>query len=264
MTLGTIIDLTLPVSDMVRSSAFYDQIMSFMSFKVTGRSKDGVTWKSPKGLRFTIQPQESPLTLVRLSFLADARHEVEELHDLLEGLGTPVSHPPQESPQDNDVVYVMSFEDPDGHVIRLAHIPAIDLQEDAPDLPELQTPEARSAHTWSRALVHKDLATLESLLAEDAVYSVQDTQGMILGKKNVLSQIQQEWEEFDDGMADFKARLGMMELGEEGGEEGHPCAIVSVNAKRRQVIVFSLTPEEQVKSVTVFTDKKLMKRARAF
>jgi catechol 2,3-dioxygenase-like lactoylglutathione lyase family enzyme len=130
MARGSINHLALTVSDLVRSTEFYDKVLGFMGYarvEVPEATQQLMktrlhAWASPNG-SVTLRPARGESTgkvhdhnapgLNHLAFNADNRADVEKLHSLLKESGAQILDPPAEYPYFPGY-FAVYFIDPDG------------------------------------------------------------------------------------------------------------------------------------------------------
>jgi glyoxylase I family protein len=133
MTLGTINHLTLSVSDINKSEAFYHQILEFLGYQLVEKSDDYIMWWSQNAGAILISPAnpDSPNQihdryspgLHHLAFNADSREEVDNLYKLLLEMGTKILDTPAEYNHYAPGYYAVYFADPDNIKLELVHMP---------------------------------------------------------------------------------------------------------------------------------------------
>jgi len=130
MARGSINHLALTVSDLVRSTEFYDRVLGFMGYarvEVPAATQQSMktrlhAWASPNG-SITLRPAKGESAgkahdrnapgLNHLAFNADHRADVERLHNVLQDIGTQILDPPAEYPYFPGY-FAVYFTDPDG------------------------------------------------------------------------------------------------------------------------------------------------------
>jgi glyoxylase I family protein len=130
MARGSINHLALTVSDLVRSSEFYDRVLGFMGYarvEVPEATQQLMktrlhAWASPNG-SITLRPARGESAgkahdrdapgLNHTAFNADNRADVEKLHSLLHDIGAQILDPPAEYPYFPGY-FAVYFTDPDG------------------------------------------------------------------------------------------------------------------------------------------------------
>ncbi len=130
MARGSINHLALTVSDLVRSTEFYDKVLGFMGYarvEVPEATQQLMktrlhAWASPNG-SVTLRPARGESTgkvhdrnapgLNHMAFNADNRADVEKLHNLLKESGAQILDPPAEYPYFPGY-FAVYFIDPDG------------------------------------------------------------------------------------------------------------------------------------------------------
>jgi glyoxylase I family protein len=130
MARGTINHLALTVSDLIRSTEFYDKVLGFMGYarvevpETTQQAMETAlrAWASPNG-SITLRPAKGPFAdqvhdrnapgLNHVAFNADNRADVQKLHGLLQEMGAQILDPPAEYPYFQEY-FAVYFTDPDG------------------------------------------------------------------------------------------------------------------------------------------------------
>ena len=130
MARGSINHLALTVSDLARSSEFYDRVLGFMGYarvEVPAETQQLMNtrlhaWASPSG-SITLRPAGAEFAdkrhdrkaagLNHVAFNADNRADVETLHRLLQKIGAQILDPPAEYPY-SPGYFAVYFADPDG------------------------------------------------------------------------------------------------------------------------------------------------------
>jgi glyoxylase I family protein len=130
MARGSINHLALTVSDLVRSTEFYDKVLGFMGYarvEVPEATQQLMktrlhAWASPNG-SITLRPAKGESAgnahdrnapgLNHMAFNADDRADVEKLHNLLKEIGAQILDPPAEYPYFPGY-FAVYFTDPDG------------------------------------------------------------------------------------------------------------------------------------------------------
>ena len=123
--------IDLCVSDLDRSAAFYDAVLSALGFRRV--SDDGtIVWRS-KHVEIGIRAAESSvgpegydryrIGLHHLAFRADSRDAVDRFHALLQDQNIEVLYAPAENPDYLRDYYAVFFANPDGMKFELVHRP---------------------------------------------------------------------------------------------------------------------------------------------
>ena len=123
--------IDLCVSDFDRPAAFYDAVLSALSFQRV--SDDGIiVWRS-KHVEIGIRAAESSVGpegydryrvgLHHLAFCAESRDTVDRLHALLQDQNIEILDAPAEYPDYVRDYYAVFFADPDGMNFELVHRP---------------------------------------------------------------------------------------------------------------------------------------------
>jgi len=121
--------LDLSVSDLGRSVAFYDAILTELKFQKI--SDDGtVVWRGGD-MEIGIRAAETPENSVRydryrvglhhLAFRAESRAAVDRFHECLQRHDFEILDPPADYPQYEADYYACFFADPDGLKLELVH-----------------------------------------------------------------------------------------------------------------------------------------------
>ena len=130
MSHGSINHLALTVSDLARSTAFYDRVLGFMGYERVEVPEPTqqlmktrlLAWASPSG-SVTLRPAKDESAkkahdrnspgLNHVAFNAENREEVDRLHEVLKESGARILDPPAEYPYFPGY-YAVYFTDPDG------------------------------------------------------------------------------------------------------------------------------------------------------
>src|SRR3984893_11456928 len=130
MTRGSINHISLAVSDLERSTAFYDRVLEFIGFKrveVPESTQQAMktrlkAWVGP-GYSISIRPSKGEFAhrahdrnapgSNHMAFIADDRSDVEKMHQLLKQMGATVLEAPAEYPYSSGS-FAVYFTDPDG------------------------------------------------------------------------------------------------------------------------------------------------------
>jgi len=139
MARGSIGHLALTVSDLDRSTIFYNKIFAFIGWKhveVPQATQQAMktrlqAWVGPD-CSISIRPAKGEFArrshdrnapgFNHLAFHAAARSDVEEMHALLKEIGASVLNAPAEYPYSSGY-YAVYFTDPDGLKLEFAHAP---------------------------------------------------------------------------------------------------------------------------------------------
>jgi catechol 2,3-dioxygenase-like lactoylglutathione lyase family enzyme len=142
MPRGSISHIALTVSDLERSTTFYDKVFEFIGFKrveVPGSTQQAMktklkAWVGP-GYSISIRPSKGELArrlqdrsapgFNHMAFAAQDRSDVEKLHQLLKQIGATVLDAPAEYPY-SPGYFAVYFTDPDGLKCEFAHAPSYD------------------------------------------------------------------------------------------------------------------------------------------
>lgn len=130
MARGTINHLALTVSDLARSTEFYDRVLGFMGYvqvEVPETTQQAMktalrAWAGP-GSSITLRPAKGQSAdrahdrnapgLNHVAFNADNRADVQKLHSVLEEMGAQILDPPADYPY-FPRYFAIYFTDPDG------------------------------------------------------------------------------------------------------------------------------------------------------
>jgi glyoxylase I family protein len=123
---GAVHHLDITVSDLERSTVFYDRVLPLMGFQRSPDVPEGPIWAGAHteiGLvaaRSTSRHDRYAPGLHHLALHAPDRAAIEAVHERLVQLGVPVLDPPADYPQYAPGYYALFFADPDG--VRLEHV----------------------------------------------------------------------------------------------------------------------------------------------
>jgi catechol 2,3-dioxygenase-like lactoylglutathione lyase family enzyme len=139
MARGSISHIALTVSDLERSTAFYDRVFEFIGFKrveVPEATQQAMKtplkgWVGP-GYSISIRPSKGEFAhrlhdrnapgFNHLAFKAESRSDVENLYALLKEMGATVLDAPAEYPY-SPGYFAVYFTDPDGLKFEFAYSP---------------------------------------------------------------------------------------------------------------------------------------------
>jgi len=139
MPRASISHIALTVSDLDRSTEFYDKIFKFMGYlrtqvpESTQRAmRTSLTaWVGP-GYSISIRPSKGESArrppdrnapgLNHMAFYAEDRADIEAMHKLLKEIGAQILDPPAEYPY-SPGYFAVYFTDPDGLKFEFAYIP---------------------------------------------------------------------------------------------------------------------------------------------
>jgi catechol 2,3-dioxygenase-like lactoylglutathione lyase family enzyme len=149
MARGGVNHIALTVSDLERSSAFYDKVFTFIGFKrveVPESTQQAMktplrTWVGP-GYSISIRPSKGDFArrvhdrnapgFNHLAFTAENRSDVEKLYELLKEMRATILDAPWEYPY-SPGYFAVYFADPDGLKFEFAHAPGYDRYRAEPD-----------------------------------------------------------------------------------------------------------------------------------
>jgi len=142
MARGSISHIALTVSDLERSTAFYDRVFAFIGFKrveVPEATQQAMktrlqAWVG-QGYSISIRPSKGEFArrlhdrnapgFNHMAFAAKDRSDVEKLHDLLKEMGATILDAPAEYPY-SPGYFAVYFTDPDGLKFEFAYAPSYD------------------------------------------------------------------------------------------------------------------------------------------
>jgi glyoxylase I family protein len=142
MARGSISHIALTVSDLERSTAFYDKVFAFIGFKrvevpesTQQAMKTRVQAWVGQGYSISIRPSKGEFAhrlhdrnapgFNHLAFIAKDRSDIEKLHELLKEMGATILDAPAEYPY-SPGYFAVYFTDPDGLKFEFAHAPSYD------------------------------------------------------------------------------------------------------------------------------------------
>lgn len=124
---GLVHHIDLTVSDLARSRAFYDRVLSFLGYAASADNPHGTDWDWQGDGPFhsigivafggpnAARPHDRYAPgLHHLAWTARDRADVDALHALLIGMGATILDPPAAYPQYGPDYYAVFFADPDG------------------------------------------------------------------------------------------------------------------------------------------------------
>jgi len=115
--------LVIRVGDFARSKAFYDQVLSFLGFKLKYDRADAAGWSNGKTLFWigeadaegkTHKHRIGNIGFHHYAFELGKRKDVDDLFGRLQQIGADVVDPPAEYPEYGQGYYAVYFLDPDG------------------------------------------------------------------------------------------------------------------------------------------------------
>ena len=139
MARGSISHISLAVSDLERSTAFYDRVFEFIGFKrveVPEATQQAMktrlkAWVGP-GYSISIRPSKGGFAhrahdrnapgSNHMAFSAEDRSDVEKMHELLKQMGATILDAPAEYPYARGY-FAVYFTDPDGLKFEFAYAP---------------------------------------------------------------------------------------------------------------------------------------------
>jgi glyoxylase I family protein len=142
MARGNISHIALSVSDLERSTAFYDRVFEFIGFKrveVPESTQQAMktrlqAWVG-QGYSVSIRPSKGDFArrlhdrnapgINHMAFAAKDRSDVEQLHELLKQMGATILNAPAEYPY-SPGYFAVYFTDPDGLKFEFAYAPSYD------------------------------------------------------------------------------------------------------------------------------------------
>jgi glyoxylase I family protein len=142
MARGSISHIAMTVSDLERSTAFYERVFEFIGFKrveVPESTQQAMktrlqAWVG-QGYSISIRPSKGDFArrlhdrnapgFNHMAFAARDRSDVEKLHDLLKEMGATILDAPAEYPY-SPGYFAVYFADPDGLKFEFAHAPSYD------------------------------------------------------------------------------------------------------------------------------------------
>jgi glyoxylase I family protein len=142
MARGSISHIAMTVSDLERSTAFYERVFEFIGFKrveVPESTQQAMKTRLQAwvGQGYSISIRQSKGDFARrlhdrnapgfnhMAFAARDRSDVEKLHDLLKEMGATILDAPAEYPY-SPGYFAVYFADPDGLKFEFAHAPSYD------------------------------------------------------------------------------------------------------------------------------------------
>ena len=139
MARGNISHIAFAVSDLERSTAFYDRVLGFIGFKrveVPESTQQAMKTRlkawAGSGYSISIRPSKGEFAhrlqdrnapgFNHMAFSAESRSDVEKMHALLEEIGATVLDAPAEYPYAPGY-FAVYFTDPDGLKFEFAYVP---------------------------------------------------------------------------------------------------------------------------------------------
>jgi len=139
MSRASISHIALTVSDLDRSTEFYDKIFKFMGYlrdEVPASIQQAMktplrSWVGP-GYSISIRPSKGDFArrlhnrdapgFNHMAFYAEDRADIEAMHNLLQEIGAQILDPPAEYPY-SPGYFAVYFNDPDGLKFEFAYVP---------------------------------------------------------------------------------------------------------------------------------------------
>jgi catechol 2,3-dioxygenase-like lactoylglutathione lyase family enzyme len=127
---GAIHHVDLTVSDLERSTAFYESVLPLLGFRRSPNAPEGPIWAGAGaeiGLvaaRSATRHDRFTPGLHHLAFTAPARAAVDDAHRALAALGVAILDAPADYPQYAPGYYAVFFADPDGVKLEYVYTPA--------------------------------------------------------------------------------------------------------------------------------------------
>ena len=139
MARGSISHIALTVSDLERSTAFYNKVFEFIGFKgveVPESTQEAMktrlkAWVGP-GYSISVRPSKGELShrlhdrnatgFNHMAFTAEDRSDVEKMYEILKQMGVRVLDAHAEYPY-SPGYFAVYFTDPDGLKFEFAHVP---------------------------------------------------------------------------------------------------------------------------------------------
>ena len=139
MPRASISHIALTVSDLDRSTEFYDKIFKFMGYlrdEVPASIQQDMktplrSWVGP-GYSISIRPSKGDFArrlhnrdapgFNHMAFYAEDRADIEAMHNLLQEIGSQILDPPAEYPY-SPGYFAVYFNDPDGLKFEFAYVP---------------------------------------------------------------------------------------------------------------------------------------------
>ncbi len=139
MPRASINHIALTVSDLDRSTEFYDKIFRFMGYlrdEVPASIRQAMktplrSWVGP-GYSISIRPSKGDFArrlhnrdapgFNHMAFYAEDRADIEAMHNLLQEIGAQILDPPAEYPY-SPGYFAVYFNDPDGLKFEFAYVP---------------------------------------------------------------------------------------------------------------------------------------------
>ena len=139
MSRGSMNHLALTVTDLKRSSEFYDQVLAFLGYArvevpeqvqqvmktpllAWGGPNGAVTLRPAKGESASVRHDRNAPGLNHFAFEAEARADVDAMHEMLKRIGAQILDAPAEYPY-GPGYYAVYFTDPDGIKLEFVHWP---------------------------------------------------------------------------------------------------------------------------------------------
>lgn len=126
--------IELTVNDLIRSAAFYGDVLGVLGYRRLRIDMETALWQVDfeDGTHCTIglrqakdarEPASAAAGLGEFAWAAANRGEVDRLHERLREIGAAILEPPAVHPEYEPGFYAVFFADPDGLRLSLAHTP---------------------------------------------------------------------------------------------------------------------------------------------
>jgi glyoxylase I family protein len=126
---GAVHHVDLTVSDLARSTDFYDRVLPLLGFRRSPSVPEGPIWAGD-GVEIGLVAAHSPAKhdrftpgLHHLAFTAPSRAAVDEAHRALVEIGVAILDAPADYPQYAPGYYAVFFTDPDGLKLEYVYTP---------------------------------------------------------------------------------------------------------------------------------------------
>lgn len=125
--------INLSVSNMERSLAFYDKLMFAMGCEegldesgdwgaVRGYKGDGFELEIIHEVDIEYKPFNRFVGLNHIAFEVESKEKVDEIYQLVKGLGVVITREPREYPEYTDKYYAFFFRDPDNIPLEVVYM----------------------------------------------------------------------------------------------------------------------------------------------
>ena len=114
------------------------------------------------------------------------------------------------------------------------------------------------AQEFGSAFNRQAVSIIDTMLDAQVVYSQQNVEGSLIGKKSVLNRLRHQFEASTGGNPEI-AQTAIIDLSD---IKSHPCLVVSRGAAPTALILLDIKFNNLIKSITVLTSPDTIAKAR--